>query len=68
MEFWTGNWGEFSNAEFLEMCEAMKIKVKVIAAESPFSNGLVEKHNLIMADGKISWCQIWWIKHLGITA
>ena len=59
MEFWTGNWGEFCNPEFLEMCEAMNIKVKVIAAESPFSNGLVEKHNFIMPD---------MIKHLGITA
>ena len=57
MEFLSDNWGEFANAEFLEMCEAMNIKVKVTAAESPFCNCLVEKHNFIMADGKISLWQ-----------
>ena len=32
------------------MCEAMNITVKVTAAESPFSNGLVERHNFIITD------------------
>ena len=45
----TDNGGEFANAEFLQMCEAMNITVKVTAAESPFSNGLVERHNFIIA-------------------
>ena len=52
------------------MCEAMNITVKVTAAESPFSNGLVERHNMIIAnmldkiledqqldlDIALSWC------------
>ena len=45
-----GERGEFANAEFLEMCEAINITIKVTAAASPFSNGLVERHNFIMAD------------------
>ena len=32
------------------MTEPMNITVKVTAAESPFSNGLVESHNFIIAD------------------
>ena len=48
-KFLTDNGGEFANEEFLEMCEAMNITVKVTAAESPFSNGLVERHNFIIA-------------------
>ena len=49
-KFLTDNGGEFANAVFLEMCEAMNITVKVIAAESPFSNGLAERHNFIIAE------------------
>ena len=66
----TDNRGEFANSQFLEMCEAMNITVKVTAAESPFSNGLVERHNMIIAnmldqiledqpldlDTALSWC------------
>ena len=32
------------------MSEAMNITVKVTAAESPFSNGLVKRHNFIITD------------------
>ena len=32
------------------MCESLGIVVKTTAAESPWSNGLVERHNLILAD------------------
>ena len=32
------------------MCKAMNITVKVTVAESPFSNGLVERHNMIIAN------------------
>ena len=52
------------------MCEAMNITVKVTAAESLFSNGLVERHNFIITvminktlqesqfslDLALSWC------------
>ena len=52
------------------MCEALGITVKTTAAESPWSNGLVERHSLVLSEmlGKIidetdceislavSWC------------
>ena len=47
--FLANNGGEFANSQFLEMCRAMNITVKVTAAESPFSNGLVETYNMIIA-------------------
>ena len=48
-KFLTDNGGEFANSQFLEKSEAMNRTVKVTAAESPFSNGLVERHNMIIA-------------------
>ena len=47
--FLTDKGGEFANSQFLEMCEAMNITVKATAAESPSINGLVKKHNMIIA-------------------
>ena len=44
--FLTDNGGEFASSHFSEM----KITVKVTAAESPFSNGLVKRHNMIIAN------------------
>ena len=32
------------------MAESINITVKVTTAESPFSNGLVERHNFIIPD------------------
>ena len=32
------------------MCESLCIVIKTTATESPWSNDLVEKHNLILAD------------------
>ena len=36
------NGGEFDNQEFQDFCENLNIKIKTTAAESPWSNGLVE--------------------------
>ena len=44
------NGGEFANKKFIEMCESMNIRFMLTAAESPFSNGLVERHNLILSE------------------
>ena len=49
-KFFSDNGGEFNNEQFRSMCEAMNITVKTTAAESPWSNGLCERHNAIMAD------------------
>ncbi len=39
------NGGEFNNAEVRDMCENFDIEVKTTAAYSPWSNGLLERHN-----------------------
>ena len=49
-KFLSDNGGEFANDDFANMCEAMNINFKLTGAESPWSNGLVERHNLILAD------------------
>ena len=49
-KFLTDNGGEFANEHFQHMCEAMNIVVKTTAAQAPFSNGLVKRHNLILAE------------------
>ena len=45
----TDNGGEFANQHFLDMCETFNINVRVTAAQSPFSNGIVERHNATLA-------------------
>ena len=47
-KFLTDNGGEFCNGEFVSMCENLNIRVCTTAAESPWSNGLVERHNAIL--------------------
>ena len=58
------------NATFIEMCEQMNITVKNTAGRSPWSNGIVERHNLVISemlekvlaeskcdfDAALSWC------------
>ena len=48
VQFLSDNGGEFSNQGFRDMCEKMNIKTKTTAAESPFSNGMCERHNLVV--------------------
>ena len=49
-KFLTDNGGEFANSDFIELCESFGITVKTTAAESPWSNGLAERHNLVLSD------------------
>lgn len=49
-KFLTDNGGEFANEKFLKMAESMNIRVLTTAAESPWSNGLVERHNATLAE------------------
>ena len=44
------NGGEFNNDEFKQLCEKFNITVKATAAESPWSNGVVERHNDTLGD------------------
>ena len=43
------NGGEFNNNLFTNMAEMFNIRVKPTPAESPWSNGIVERHNAILA-------------------
>ena len=49
IKFMSDNGGEFANAEFLSLCESFNITVKTTAAESPWSNGIVERNNQTIA-------------------
>ena len=49
-KFLSDNGGEFANSQFMEMCEKLNIRFILTAGESPFSNGLVERHNLVLSD------------------
>ena len=42
------NGGEFDNRELIDLCDKCNVRVLTTAAESPWSNGLVEKHNHIL--------------------
>ena len=48
-KFLSDNGGEFSNEEVRVLCENLNINVKTTAAESPWSNGLCERHNMVIA-------------------
>ena len=46
--FLSDNGGEFNNQEYRELAEKVNITIKTTAAESAWSNGLVERHNGII--------------------
>ena len=46
--FMSDNGGEFSNETYHEMCEKLNVVTATTAAESPFSNGMVERHNKVL--------------------
>ena len=48
--FLSDNGGEFNNDIFREMGEQLNISVKTKGAESPWSNGVVEKHNSVIGN------------------
>ena len=47
-QFLSDNVGEFVNQEFNEMCEKFDITVSTSPAESPWCNGVIERHNGIL--------------------
>ena len=48
--FLTDNGGEFANEKYKEMNEKLNIEVCHTAAESPWSNGMVERHNAVLKE------------------
>ena len=49
-KFLSDNGGEFMNHQFIDLREKMNISMKNTAGKSPWSNGLVERHNLVVAE------------------
>lgn len=47
------NGGEFLNGDMVELCEKFNIELQQSAAESPFSNGMVERHHRVLAESMI---------------
>ena len=47
-KFLVDNGGEFNNEDFHSLCENVNICILTTAAESPWSNGLIERHNAIV--------------------
>ena len=50
IKFLSDNGGEFNNETLREMSERYNITVKTTAAEAPWSNGLCERHNAVLAE------------------
>ena len=49
-KFLSDNGGEFSNDKYREMNEKLNIETATTAGESPFSNGIVERHNKTLGE------------------
>ena len=49
-EFFSDQGGEFNNELLRDVAELLNISVHTTAAESPWSNGIVERHNAVLAD------------------
>ena len=47
--FLSDNGGEYNNSHFLDMCDKLGVHVITTGAESPWSNGLVERHHAMIA-------------------
>ena len=48
-KFLVDNGGEFNNEDFRSLCENVNILILTTAAESTWCNGLIERHNAIVA-------------------
>ena len=49
-KFLADNGGEFANDKLISLVEQFGITIKTTAAESPWSNGIVKRHNLTLAN------------------
>ena len=49
-KFLTDSGGEFVNEELITLCEMLNIKVHTTGAESPWSNRIIEGHNLVLSE------------------
>ena len=48
--FYADNGGEFNNDVCGDMCENLNVVIGSTAAESPWSNGLCERHNAVLGE------------------
>ena len=50
IKFLSDNGGEYNNSLFRDMVELLNVEVLTTAVESPWSNGITERHNVIIAN------------------
>ena len=50
MKIFSDNGGEFASEELTDFCENFNIKISTSAADSPWSNGICERHNAILTE------------------
>ena len=48
-KLFSDNGPEFNNNDFIDMCASYEIDVKVTPVEAPYSNGICERHNSVIA-------------------
>ena len=48
--FYAENGGEFNNDLYRDMCQNLNVVIGSTAAESPWSNGLCERHNAVLGE------------------
>ena len=49
-QFLSDNGGEFNNLDFQDMSENLNVEIATTVAESPWSNGVVERHNAVIGN------------------
>ena len=56
-KFLSDNGGEFSNESYRQMNKNLNLLTLTIAVESPFNNGMIERHNSILSENFIKTLQ-----------
>ena len=49
-KLYSDNGGEFNNFELQDMADSLNITVKTTQPDSPFSNGLLERHYAVLTE------------------
>ena len=50
VQFSSDNGGEFNNCDIQDMTQNLHVEIATTAAESPWSNGVVERHNAVIGN------------------
>ena len=50
MHFWSDSGDELNNYDFQEISENLNVEMATVIAESPWSNGIVERHDAVVGN------------------